>query len=161
MDKGAWWATVHGVAKNQTWLSMLACSSENSLEFFPTSCGEVQTTGTQGERCWHPAGVLKTTWSPLPPLLLFTHPVVSDSLWPHGLQQAMPPCPSPSPGICLTSCGAIQPSHPQMPSSPSALNLSQHQGVFQWVVCLHQMTKILVLQLQYQSFQWIFRVDLP
>ena len=28
---------------------------------------------------------------------------------------------------------AIQPSHPLMPSSPSALNLSQHQGLFQWV----------------------------
>ena len=50
---------------------------------------------------------------------------------------------------------AIQLSHPLMPSSPSSLNLSQHQGHFQWVVCLHQMTKILELQLQHQSFQWI------
>ena len=33
--------------------------------------------------------------------------------------------------------------------------------LFQWVVCSHQMTKILKLQLQYQSFQWIFRVHLP
>ena len=58
---------------------------------------------------------------------------------------------------------AIQPSHPLMPSSPSALDLSQHQGLFQWVVCSHQMTKILKLQLQLQlqSFQWTFRVDLP
>ena len=47
-----------------------------------------------------------------------------------------------------------------MPSSP-ALNLSQYQGLFQWVVCLHQVTKILELQLQHQSFQWIFRVNLP
>ena len=29
----------------------------------------------------------------------------------------------------------IQPSHPLTPSSPSALNLSQHQGLFQWVSC--------------------------
>ena len=56
---------------------------------------------------------------------------------------------------------AIQPSHPLMPFSPSALNLSQHQGLFQWVVCSHQMTKILELQLQHPSFQWILRVDLP
>ena len=42
---------------------------------------------------------------------------------------------------------AIQPSHPLTPSS-SALNLSQHQGLLQWVVCSHQMTKILELQLQ-------------
>ena len=48
---------------------------------------------------------------------------------------------------------AVQPSHPLMPSSPSALSLSQHQGLFQLVVCLHLMTKILELQLQHQSFQ--------
>ena len=54
-------------------------------------------------------------------------------------------------------CDAVQPSHPLMPSSPSALDLSQHWGLFQWVVCSHQMNKILELQLQHQSFQWIFR----
>ena len=47
---------------------------------------------------------------------------------------------------------AVQPSHPLTPSSPAALNLSQHQGLFQWVCCSHQMTKILELQLQHQSF---------
>ena len=52
-------------------------------------------------------------------------------------------------------------SHPVMPSSPSARSLSQHQELFQWAVCLHQMTKILELQLQHQSLQWIFRVDHP
>ena len=30
---------------------------------------------------------------------------------------------------------AIQPSHPLMPSSPFALSLSQHRGLFQWVSC--------------------------
>ena len=40
---------------------------------------------------------------------------------------------------------AIQPSHPLMPSSPSALNLCQHQGLFQWVGCSHQKTKMLEL----------------
>ena len=55
---------------------------------------------------------------------------------------------------------ATQPSHPLMPSSPSALNLSQYQGLFQWVGCLRQMTKILELHLQHQSYQWVFRVDL-
>ena len=55
----------------------------------------------------------------------------------------------------------IQPSHLLMPCSPSALNLSQHQGLSQWVSCSHQMTKILEFQLQHQSFQWVFRVDFP
>ena len=54
---------------------------------------------------------------------------------------------------------AIQLSHPLMSSSPSVLDLSQHQGLFQWVICSHQMAKI--LQLQHQSFQWVFRVDFP
>ena len=53
---------------------------------------------------------------------------------------------------------AIQLSHPLSPTSPSALNLSQHQGLFQWVGSLHQVAKDLEL-LQHQSFQWIFRVD--
>ena len=53
--------------------------------------------------------------------------------------------------------GAIQPSHPLLPSSPFAFNHSQHQGLFQWVDSSHQMAK--VLELQRQSIQWIFRVD--
>ena len=54
---------------------------------------------------------------------------------------------------------AIQPSHPVFPSPP-ALNLSQHQGLFQWVSSSHQVAKVLELQLHHQSFQWIFRTDL-
>ena len=53
---------------------------------------------------------------------------------------------------------AIQPSHPLLPPSPPALNLSQHQGLFQWVGSSHQVAKVLELQLQRQSFQWIFRI---
>ena len=36
---------------------------------------------------------------------------------------------------------AIQPSHPLSSPSPPAFNLSQHQGLFQWVSCLHQVAK--------------------
>ena len=54
---------------------------------------------------------------------------------------------------------AIQLSHPLSPASPPVLNLSQHQGLFQWVGSSHQVAKGLELQLQHQSFQWIFRVD--
>ena len=55
---------------------------------------------------------------------------------------------------------AIQPSYSLFPSS-SAFTLSQHQGLFQWVISSHQVAKVLELQLQHQSFQWIFRVDFP
>ena len=37
-------------------------------------------------------------------LLLFSCSVMSDSLWPHGLQYTSFPCPSPSPGACSNSC---------------------------------------------------------
>ena len=52
----------------------------------------------------------------------------------------------------------IQPSHPLLSPSP-AFNLSQHQGLFQWVSSSHEVAKALEFQLQYQSFQWIFRTD--
>ena len=54
---------------------------------------------------------------------------------------------------------AIQPSHPLSSPSPSALNLSQHQGIFQWVSSSHQVAKVLELQLRLQPFQWIFTTD--
>ena len=55
---------------------------------------------------------------------------------------------------------AIQPSHPLLSPSPPALNLSQHQGLFQWVSSLHQVAKVLQLQLRHQSFQWTFRTEI-
>ena len=36
---------------------------------------------------------------------------------------------------------AIQPSHPLSSPSPPAFNLSQHQGLFQWVSSLHQVAR--------------------
>ena len=51
---------------------------------------------------------------------------------------------------------AIQPSHPLPPPSPPACSLSQHQSLFQWVSSLHRVAKVFELQLQHQSFHWIF-----
>ena len=55
---------------------------------------------------------------------------------------------------------AIQPSQPPSSPSPPALNLSQHQGLFQWVSSSHEVAKVLEFQLQHQSFQWTLRTDL-
>ena len=55
---------------------------------------------------------------------------------------------------------AIQPSHPLSSPSPPALNVSQHQGLFQWVSSSHQVAKVLEFQLQHQSFQWTPRTEL-
>ena len=100
-------------------------------------------------------------------LLSFSRVVVSNSLRPHGLQHTRLLCPSPSPGVCSSSCpsswwwspDAIQPSCSVLSPSPPAFNLCQPQGLYQWVSSLHQVAKVLELQLQHQSFQWIFRVD--
>ena len=48
---------------------------------------------------------------------------------------------------------AVQLSYPFSPPSPPALNLFQHQGLFQQVSSSHQVAKVLGLQLQHQSFQ--------
>ena len=47
----------------------------------------------------------------------------------------------------------IQSSYPLLPPSPPAFDLSQYQGLFQWVSSSHQVAKVLELQLQHQSFQ--------
>ena len=49
--------------------------------------------------------------------------------------------------------------HPLSSPSPLAFNLSQHQGLFQWVSSSHQVAKVLEFQLQHQSFQWTVRTN--
>ena len=71
----------------------------------------------------------------------FSHPVVSDSLQPQGLQQTRSPCPSPTPWVYSNSChwisDAIQPCHPLSSPSPPAFNLSQQWGFSnEWVLCI-------------------------
>ena len=65
---------------------------------------------------------------------LFSCSVVSNSLQPHGLQNARLLCPSPSPRVCSTHVhwvnDAIQLSHLLSSPSPPAFSLSQHQGLF-------------------------------
>ena len=96
---------------------------------------------TQGREAWWGWG------------LVCSRPVTSDS-WPcQGLQLARPPSPSPSPEVCPRSCPLSQWCYPAISSSdtffPSALNLSQHRGLFQWVSCSHRMAQVLELTRKY------------
>ena len=52
----------------------------------------------------------------------------------------------------LMSIMSMSSNHPLWPPSPSAFNLSQRRGLFQWVCSLHQVTKVLELQLQHLLF---------
>ena len=89
--------------------------------------------------------------------VLFSHTVVSDSLRAHGTVACQT-------SLSITNLELTQtyPSsqwcHPTISSpSPPTFNLSQHQGLFQWVSSSHQVAKLLELQLQHQSFQWTLR----
>ena len=105
MDRGAWWAMVHGVTKRWTWLKWLSRHAS-------TNCGMP---------CFPVLHYL--------PEFAQTHfRLVTD---------------------------AIQSSYPLLPPSHPVLSVSQHQDIFHWVGSSHQVVKVLELQLQHQSFQWI------
>ena len=89
---------------------------------------------------------------------------MSYSLWSHELQHARTPYPSLSPRVCSKLCPLSWWGHPTISSSVIPfyfllLTLLQHQSLFQWVGSYDQVAKVLELQLQHQSFQWIFRTD--
>ena len=88
---------------------------------------------------------------------------MSVSLRSHGLQQAKLACSSLSPGAHSNSCPLCQWCHSTISSSVTPLSYLQSfptLGFFlHWVSSLHQVAKVLELQLQHQSFQWISRVN--
>ena len=101
-------------------------------------------------------------------LLLFGCSVMSDSLQLCGQQRTSLPCPSLSCRVCSNSCPLSQWCHPTIASSvtliSSCLQSFPASGSFQWVDFSHLVSKVLELQLQHQSFQWIsglisFRID--
>ena len=86
---------------------------------------------------------------------------MSNSLQPHELQHARPPCPSPTPGVHPKpmSIESMMPSNHLIlfRPSPPALNPSQHQGLFQWFSSQHQVGQVLEFQLQHQSLVLDFK----
>ena len=58
----------------------------------------------------------------------FSCSVMSDSLWPHGLQHIRLPCPSPTPEACSNSCPSSQWYHPII--SSSVIPFSSHLQCF-------------------------------
>ena len=71
----------------------------------------------------------------------FSHSVVSNSLWPHGLQHTRPPYPSPTPGVYSNSCPLSWWCHPTILSSvvPFSFCLQSFpaSGYFQMKVSTH------------------------
>ena len=90
----------------------------------------------------------------------FSRSVVSNSLQSHGLQCAMLPCSSPTPGASSNSGPSSWWCHPTISSSVVPFSCFQSfpaSGSFPVSLSLHQVAKL--LELQFQSFQCIFRTD--
>ena len=80
----------------------------------------------------------------------------------HGLQHTGLPCPPLSPGACSNSHPFSQWCPPTISSSVvpfSSWSQSFPASVFSNELALHIKWKLLELQLQHQSFQWIFKVN--
>ena len=92
----------------------------------------------------------------------FSGSVMSDSLQPHGLQLARPPCPSPTPWVHSNSCLLSRWCHPTISSSvipfPSHLQTLPASGSFEMSQLFASEAKVLEFQL-HQSFQWTPRTD--
>ena len=96
----------------------------------------------------------------------FSRSVVSDSLQPHGLQYARPPCPSPTPGVYSNSCPSSWWCHPTISSSvipfsfrlqsfPASGSFRMSQFYASGVQSIGVSASASVLPV----FQWIFRTD--
>ena len=89
-------------------LKCLLLSSSNNLGTFYLQTEDILTQPFPNCIPWNTSNIISVQ---------FSHSVVSDSLWPHGLQHARLPCPSPTPGACSNSCPLSQWFHPMISTS--------------------------------------------
>ena len=126
-DRGAWWAAIYGVAHSCTRLKRLSSSSIASKKvkhnFQFSSAAQSRLTLYDPVDCSIPGFSVHHHL----PELAHTHV--------HRIGDA------------------IKPSHPLSSPSPPAFSLPQHQGLSQGVSSLHQVAKVLEIQLHHQSFQ--------
>ena len=80
------------------------------------------------------------------------------TLQPHAMQHARLPCPPPTPGAYSDWCALSWWCHPNiqplLPPSLPAFNLSEHQGLFQWVSSLHQVVKVFRFHFLWLQNHW-------
>ena len=66
---------------------------------------------------------------------VFSHSVISDPLWPHGLQHTKLPCPSQSSGVCSDSCPLNQWYHCALPYFFIVVFLVDYEHIFREQFC--------------------------
>jgi len=81
----------------------------------------------------------------------FSHLVVSNSLWSHGLQHTRPPCPSPTPGVYSNSCTLSQWCHP---TSHPLLSPSLPPSVFPIIRVFSNESVLCIRRPKYCSFSF-------
>ena len=138
MDRGVWWITIRGVTKSRTQLSKWVMCHKYYSDWCEVKHKQNMGSGSSSVQSLS----CPTLWDPM--------------------DCSTPPCPWPTPGAYpnLMSIESVMPSNHLILCRPSPpFNLSQHQGLFQWVSSSHQVAKVWEFQLQHQSFQWIFRTD--
>ena len=91
----------------------------------------------------------------------FSHSAVSDSLRPHGLQRARPPCPSPTPGVYSNSCPLSRWCHPTISSSvdSSCLQSFPASGTFQMSQLFTSGGQSIRVSASASVLQWTLRTD--
>ena len=145
MDREAWCAVVHGVAKSWTRLS-----DWNELTL---------NVGLNNRKLISIQLLLFSIWFIYFPFVQST-PTLCDLM-----EYSKPDYPVLHHHLELVQIhvywvsDAIQPSHPLLFPFPPAFNLSQDQGLFKLFSSSHEMVKELEFQLQHQSLQWLIRTD--
>ena len=90
--------------------------STTSLSKFAKWIYFLEAPDPQGRNSWYPCFGFSISQSS-PWSVQFSCSVVSNSLWPHGLQHARIPCPPPTLGACSNSCPLSQWCHSTISSS--------------------------------------------
>ena len=99
----------------------------------------------------------------------FSHSVISDSLWPHGLQHTRLPCPLLSPGVCLNLCSMSQWCHPTISSSVAPFSANRIVNITYEIVIIttnssHKFLQwefipLTLLDFTFLSHVWVNRTD--
>ena len=112
-EKKGWKGTVYIMALRRIRLS----DGEGNGNPLQCSCLE---NPRDGGAWWAAIYGVAQSWTRLKQLSIIIQlslSVISDSLWPHGLQHARPPCPSPTPRAYSNSCPLSWWCHPTISSS--------------------------------------------
>ena len=124
MDRGAWWAAVHRVAKSRTRRSDFTFNfhfHELEKEMATRSsilAWRIPGTGEPGGLPSMGSHRVGHDWSDLAVAAVqFSCSVMSNSLQPRGSQHTRPPYPSPTPGVHTNSCPSSWWCHPAISSS--------------------------------------------